>query len=272
MGTSTEFKAGEILFHQGDTSDRVLRVTSGRIEILRTVGTTPIVLGEVGEGEWLGEMGVIENRGRNATARAVTAGEFEAFTPEEFLDRVSREPGLARDLILRLSVRLSAIEDKIAGDMSSFAHGYFVDRPEATQTQTTLPDDAQVALTAETDVLRARIGAAPIPITHLPFVVGRVPAAGEAQPSRHPDLLIADKPPFRLSRDHFMVVRFCDRLLAVDLGSALGTIVNGQAIGHHFRRDDTILHAGENEIIAGGRDSPFAFTLSIGQDAQPAKG
>jgi hypothetical protein len=40
----------------------------------------------------------------------------------------------------------------------------------------------------------------------------------------------------------------------------------------HFRQDDTILHAGENEIIAGGRDSPFAFILSIGQDAPPAKG
>ena len=244
----------------------------GRIEILRAVGTTPIVLGEVGEGEWLGEMGVIENRGRNATARAVTAGEFEAFTPEEFLDRVSREPGLARDLIFAIERQAERDRGQDCGRHVIFRARVFRDRPEATQTQTTLPDNAQVALTAETDVLRARIGAAPIPVTHLPFVVGRVPAAGEAQPSRHPDLLIADKPPFRLSRDHFMVVRFCDRLLAVDLGSALGTIVNGQAIGHHFRRDDTILHAGENEIIAGGRDSPFAFTLSIGQNAQPAKG
>jgi hypothetical protein len=60
-----------------------------------------------------------------------------------------------------------------------------------------------------------------------------------ACPSRAklPDLTIEDEEPFRLSRDHFMILRSGDRLLVSDLGSALGTIVNGQAIGHHFMKD-----------------------------------
>jgi CRP/FNR family transcriptional regulator, cyclic AMP receptor protein len=46
----------------------------------------------------------------------------------------------------------------------------------------------------------------------------------------------------------------------------LGTIVNGQGIGHHFMRDAVSLHVGENRIIAGGWGSPFEFVVSVGQE------
>jgi hypothetical protein len=42
------------------------------------------------------------------------------------------------------------------------------------------------------------------------------------------------------------------------------TIVNGEPIGEHFRGDDAPLRAGENEVIAGGVDSPFVFSVFIG--------
>jgi CRP/FNR family transcriptional regulator, cyclic AMP receptor protein len=48
-----------------------------------------------------------------------------------------------------------------------------------------------------------------------------------------------------------------------DLNSTLGTIVNGEPIGNHFRGDDAALRAGENEVIAGGVDSPFVFSIFI---------
>jgi hypothetical protein len=49
-----------------------------------------------------------------------------------------------------------------------------------------------------------------------------------------------------------------------DLCSTLGTIVNGEPIGDHFRTDDARLRSGENEVIAGGVDSPFVFSVFIG--------
>ena len=42
-----------------------------------------------------------------------------------------------------------------------------------------------------------------------------------------------------------------------DLLSTLGTIVNGEPIGDHFRGDEAPLRTGENEVIAGGVKSPF---------------
>lgn len=256
------FKQGEVLFHQGDASDHVLRIDRGKIEVLRELGPITVLLGWVHQDEWLGEMGVIENRRRSATARAATDGAAEVLSAREFLSWVSRDPSLAGDLILRLSIRLRTIEDKIAGNLLAFSGE---DQTGAVEVSAaTARAEGTVSLTAQTDALRDQIGSAPIPVGSLPFVVGRIPLADEAEPARRPDLLIADALPFRLSRQHFMIARSGDGLFISDLQSTLGTIVNGQAIGHHFMRDTAPLHRGENHVIAGGRGSPFEFVASIG--------
>ena len=223
-----------------------------------------VLLGHVRGGEWLGEMGVIEGRSRSATARADADGEVEVLTARQFLEQVSSDPALARDLILRLSIRLRRIEDKIAGDLLPFAHDRSPDGTDETASVAVIAEDATILLAAENEALHARIGAAAIHVAKLPFFAGRIPVAGEAKPLRRPDLLIEDEVPFRLSRQHFMIARSGDRLLVSDLGSALGTIVNGQAIGHHFMKDAAPLHRGENHVVAGGWDSPFVFLVSIG--------
>lgn len=257
------FKKGDVLFRQGDPSDRVLRVSSGQIEILREVGAAPVLLGRVGEGEWLGEMGVIENRRRSATAHAASDGMAEVLTIREFLDRVASDPALARDLILRLCIRLRKVEDKIAGDLLPFTPEHHVDTPKRAPTDVDPHQHVAVTLAARTDALRARIGAAPIPVANLPFMIGRQPLADEAEPWRRADLLIDDEEPFRLSRDHFAITRSGKRLLVSDLGSTLGTVVNGQAIGHQFMRDAAPLSRGENRVVAGGWDSPFDFVVAV---------
>jgi CRP/FNR family transcriptional regulator, cyclic AMP receptor protein len=264
MTALTQFKKGDILFRQGDESECVLRVRRGEIEVLREVGATSVLLGHVRDGEWIGEMGVLEGRSRSATARAITDGEAESLTAPLFLERVSNDPALAHDLILRLSIRLRKIEDKMAGSPVASAHERSQDRADDTASDSDIADVATISLTAQSDTLRDWIGAAPIHVAKLPFLIGRVPVEGEAQPSRRPDLLIEDEEPFRLSRQHFTIAQNGDQLIVTDLGSTLGTIVNGRPIGHHFMKDSEPLHRGENQIAAGGNDSPFKFLISIG--------
>ena len=69
--------------------------------------------------------------------------------------------------------------------------------------------------------------------------------------------------PFRLSRNHFTIEKRDGSYHVRDLCSTLGTIVNGESIGDHFPADDALLRAGENEVIAGGVDSPFVFSVFI---------
>ena len=52
-----------------------------------------------------------------------------------------------------------------------------------------------------------------------------------------------------------------------DLSGTLGTIVNGEPIGTHFRTDDAPLRAGENEVIAGGMDSSFVFSVFVAENS-----
>ncbi len=260
-GKVTPIKVGDVLFHQGEASESVLQVRSGEIEVFREVGAASVLLGRVGAGEWLGEMGIIENRARSATARAIADGEVEVLTANEFLERVSGDPQLARDLILRLSIRLRRIEDKIAGDVVGFQQKGRLKEPTGALPENTILHGSRIFLSAQTEGLRARIGAEPIPVEKSPFVVGRAPVMDEARPLQQPDLVIEDEEPFRLSRQHFMIADSGDHVIVSDVGSRLGTIVNGQPIGHHFAKDSAPLHAGENQVVAGGLDSPFVFSL-----------
>jgi CRP/FNR family cyclic AMP-dependent transcriptional regulator len=97
----------------------------------------------------------------------------------------------------------------------------------------------------------------------LPFIVGRRPVAEEGLPPLQPDLKLDDTVPFRLSRNHFMIEKRDGSYYVRDLRSTLGTIVNGEPIGDHLRGEDAPLRAGENEVIAGGVDSPFVFSVFI---------
>src|SRR5215471_5455510 len=114
--TSTRFAEGQVLFREGDPANSVFRLVSGAVDILRELDGEPILLGTVGAGQFIGEMGVVENRPRSATARAASDVQVEILTPAEFLDQIAGSPRAARELIQRLSQRLREADDRIVND------------------------------------------------------------------------------------------------------------------------------------------------------------
>ena len=258
--TGTHFAEGQILFREGDRADSVFRVLSGVVDVLRELDGDPILLGTVRAGQFIGEMGVVENRPRSATARAASEVEVEILTPTEFFDQIARAPRTARELIQRLSQRLREADDRIVNDerRSGRAPG---NRQDA-NSQTAVVSVSNAYLAAKNSWLEHQIHT-PLGLGDLPFVVGRGSVAGEGLPPLEPDLKLDDTAPFRLSRNHFIIEKRDGRYHVRDLCSTLGTIVNGEPIGDHFRADDALLQAGENQVIAGGVDSPFVFSVFI---------
>jgi FHA domain len=100
-------------------------------------------------------------------------------------------------------------------------------------------------------------------LTHLPFRVGRLPVAGEAQPIEVNDLQLSDTTPFNVSRDHFAIERVPDGVQVRDRGSYVGTIVNEVQIGGHHHVATAPLAVGENEVVAGSPRSPFRFRVVV---------
>ena len=220
----------------------------------------PILLGTVGAGQFIGEMGVIERRPRSATARAASEVEVEILTATEFFDQIVSSPPAARELIQRLSHRLREADDRIVNDERR--NGRALVNWNNADSQTTGASGSNAYLAAKNPWLQRQLQT-PLVLADLPFVVGRAPVAGEELPPLQPDLKLDDTPPFRLSRNHLMIETRDGSYHVRDLRSTLGTIVNGEPIGTHFRTDDAPLRAGENEVIAGGIDSSFVFSVYL---------
>ena len=109
----------------------------------------------------------------------------------------------------------------------------------------------------------AAVAARALRLAHLPFRVGRLPVAGEAQPMEGNDLQLSDTKPFNVSRNHFAIERGPDGVQVRDCGSYVGTIVNGVQIGGHRHIATGPLAVGENEVVAGGPRSPFRFRVVV---------
>ena len=71
MSGAKNLKRGEILFREGDPSEAMYVLKSGKIAITKSKGSSEIVLAELAAGDMLGEMGFFDNRPRSAGAKAM---------------------------------------------------------------------------------------------------------------------------------------------------------------------------------------------------------
>ena len=104
----TSFPIGEVIFRQGDPSDCLYEISRGRVGIFLDYETeNQKKIAELSEGEYLGEMGLIEDSPRSATAVALQDGTvLLAFTEEELPAYYRERPDQALKLMKQLSSRI----------------------------------------------------------------------------------------------------------------------------------------------------------------------
>lgn len=88
------FKAGTVLFNEGDESDSIYVIRKGSVTISRNIGARNVVMAYVPAGHYVGEMGVIGNMPRNATVRAAVNTETIWIPKDRFLGMIERTPQL----------------------------------------------------------------------------------------------------------------------------------------------------------------------------------
>jgi len=84
------FNAGEILFEEGDAGETAYLIRSGEVEILHLIGNEERILARLGRGEIFGEMSLIDNQPRMATARVSADAELSVISRENIQARLGR--------------------------------------------------------------------------------------------------------------------------------------------------------------------------------------
>lgn len=97
-----DFKAGDVIFRQGDPADELFVVKSGKVEI--RLGNR--VLDTLDERSIFGEMALIDRSPRSATAVAATDVSLVPVGEKQFLFLVSRTPYFALNVMRVLAQRL----------------------------------------------------------------------------------------------------------------------------------------------------------------------
>ena len=93
---------GEEIMHQGDTADSMYIVHRGRLRA-RMGDPEPVVLGEAGRGELVGEMALISERPTTATVIAVRDGELLRLSTDALTQVVRDHPEALREIMTRSS-------------------------------------------------------------------------------------------------------------------------------------------------------------------------
>ena len=88
-----ELDAGQMLFREGDAPTTAFLIESGRLRITAVVGGVPVVLGDLGAGALVGEVAVLDDSPRTATATALEHCVLTAVDRDQFAEVLS-EPDL----------------------------------------------------------------------------------------------------------------------------------------------------------------------------------
>jgi len=109
------YKAGEVIFREGEESTAAFLIVSGDVRIVKGYDTAkPKDIAVVRAGEYIGEMGAIDDQPRSASAVADGAVVCAPVTPEEFMEMLRKNPDEAIDLLKILFERLRAASRRLA--------------------------------------------------------------------------------------------------------------------------------------------------------------
>lgn len=260
------FVAGEVMLREGEAGDVAYLLKSGRVSITKSSPAGTLRLATMGPGQMVGEITLIDDKPRLASAVALEPVHARVLHKEQFRQVLKSDPEIAFRLLRVLAARLRDAHDTIltlqsadealpeqspqkAANSQSASHSApSAERPMIT-TISPLTDAAVNALDGE-DIV----------IDEYPYRIGRDSRSSSADN----DWWIADVPPYQISRNHLAIIQDRRYVLVTDRGSHLGFAVDGERYGSGEGEERTAeLALGAHELLIGGEDSPYRFRLSI---------
>lgn len=103
---------GEMVFDEGDPGRVMYVIESGKVEIFRTKHGKEVKLATLGSGEYFGEMSLLLDAPRSASARTVGETALKVIDKAAFEGMSVKHP-IVWDLLTALSQRVSDVDAKL---------------------------------------------------------------------------------------------------------------------------------------------------------------
>jgi len=257
------FKRGETILRENDLGETAFIIEKGLVEVTHQVGSERVHLAVLGPGETLGEMSIVDDKPRSATAVALEPTVAIEIHQDELYESLQTDPKLAimllKSLFERLreaNARLYRIRAEQTGETLSAAPAAPAAAPAVARAQPVLD---LAALT--TEAAAALPDGGPLRIDRFPFRVGRA----SHNPLVHNDLELRDQMPWQISRHHLAFIVEGGRVGIVDRGSQLGASLDGTRFGGSRDEPGPVFVSGRRaRLVVGSPDSPYEFELTLG--------
>lgn len=107
-------RKGELLFRQGDEGTALYIILEGRIKISVSRRTDTVTLAILGQGEFLGEMALLDDLPRSADAMALEDSQLYALNRKDFLSFLKNNENAVHAVLTALSLRLRKTDNLLA--------------------------------------------------------------------------------------------------------------------------------------------------------------
>jgi CRP/FNR family cyclic AMP-dependent transcriptional regulator len=245
------FQAGEVVIREGGRDSCAYIILSGTVEVFKRAGDREVRVAVLGRGQVFGEMGLIENRPRSATVKALNELEVKRIDRTQFNELLQKKPSVLIPIIRCLFERLRQASDMLVrgGPDSDAAMG-----PQKR---------IEVVMEGQTAEAKQALGHCKLQVGKFPFLIGRDTHGLDTDVFYHNDLFIKEQKPYVVSRNHLAITMEKGTVWVLDRGSAFGTIVNGVEIGGESGVYRARLDKEENQLIVGPATSKFIFLVGV---------
>jgi CRP/FNR family cyclic AMP-dependent transcriptional regulator len=108
-----DFRAGEVLFREGEQGEEMYVIQSGVVQILKHVGQDDRPLATLGRGEFVGEMALLNDKPRTATAVVLEDAQCLVIDRATLEHMVAHSTEIALRLVKKLARRLDSADEMI---------------------------------------------------------------------------------------------------------------------------------------------------------------
>ncbi len=108
-----DFRAGDVLFREGEHGEEMYVIQSGVVQILKSVGGAERPLAALGRGEFLGEMALLNDKPRTATAVVLEDAKCLVIDRATLEQMITSSAEIALRLVKKLARRLDSADEMI---------------------------------------------------------------------------------------------------------------------------------------------------------------